>query len=411
MPAAGGGGASASALTERRILAVCVARVFLFASFMTVAAVIPLITVDWGLSATAAGAVVTSFTVSYAVSLFVFSWGSDRLGAKRMVFVSAVAAAVTSLAFGLFARDWWSAMVLYALVGLAQGGLYPPLIVLIADEVSPARRGGAMGWLIASTSAGYAGSLALAGLGVALGGWPVAFVLAGLAPGVGAVLLLAALAPVPNRVHPRTDDLRVSDEILNNRESGLLVAGYTAHSWELLGMWAWVPAFLAASFVLQGAEAAGATSRGAYFGGLMHVTGAVAAFTMGRLSDRAGRRPLLIALAAAAAALSLAIGWLSALPPAALVPVVLVYAFLCLGDSPVLTTALSEAVRPGYLGGVLAWRGLLGFGIGSAAPLALGLALDIGVGAGPTVSWGLAFAILGAGGVLATACAVALRKT
>jgi MFS family permease len=399
-------------MTAGRLLAICTARVFLFATFMTVAAVIPLITLDWALSATAAGAIVSSFTLCYAVSVFGFAWAADHFGAKRMVVLSALVAAATSASFGWLARDWGSAMLLYGLVGLAQGGVYTPLIMVLADEVPPARRGSAMGWLIASTSAGYAASLAMAGLGVAIGGWQAAFLLSGMLPGVGAVLLIASLVPFAHRIHPRAREVRLRDEIVGNRQSRLLIAGYTGHSWEVVGMWAWIPAFLAAGFAFKGAGAAGATVSGAYLSGALHLFGAIAAFTMGRLSDRTGRRPLLVALAAAGAAVSFVIGWLIHAPSIVLIPLALAYAFVTLGDSPVLTTAISEVVRPGYLGAVLAWRGLAGFGAGALAPLGLGLVLDMATaaGAGPATSWGAGFAALGLGGTLALLCALALRR-
>jgi MFS family permease len=398
-------------MTPGRLLAICAARVFLFASFMTVAAVIPLLMADWGLSATAAGAIVSTFTLCYALSVFAFGWAADHFGAKRMVLASALAAAASSAAFGFLARDWGSAMALYALVGLAQGGVYTPLIMVLSDEVAPAKRGNAMGWLIASTSTGYAASLAAAGLGVALGGWRTAFVLGGALPAVGAAILIVALLPFAHRVHRRPAGGRLSDEIVRNRESRLLIAGYTGHSWEVVGMWAWIPAFLAAGFALKGAEASGATVSGAYLSGTLHVFGAVAAFTMGRLSDRTGRRPLLVALAAAGACVSFALGWLIHAPSLLLVPLALAYAFFTLGDSPVLTAAISEAVRPGYLGAVLAWRGLAGFGAGALAPLAFGLVLDLAAhaNAGPAASWGMGFAALGLGGATALLCALALR--
>jgi MFS family permease len=404
--------ASPSLLSEGRLLAICTARVFLFATFMTVAATIPLIITEWRLTAAAAGAIVSSFTIGYAISLFVFAWAADHYGAKRMVIVSAVAAAATSLIFGLLAHGWWTAMVLYGLVGLAQGGVYTPLVMLLSDEVEPARRGNAMGWLIASTSAGYATSLAVAGIGIAIGGWRAAFILTGLLPAIGAVILIASLHPLANRIHPRPSGIRLGDELVRNRESRLLIAGYTAHSWELLGMWAWIPAFLAAALGLKGMAAAGATVSGAYLSGILHLFGATAAFTMGRLSDRTGRRPVLVALAAAGAIVSFGIGWLIHAPSIVLIPLALAYAFVCIGDSPVLTTAISEAVRPGYLGAVLAWRALLGFGAGAVAPLAVGLVLDSAdaAGAGPAISWGLGFATLGLGGALAVACAAALRQ-
>jgi MFS family permease len=400
-------------LTAGRLAAICAARVFLFATFMTVAAVIPLLTVEWALSATAAGAIVSSFTLCYATSVFGFAWAADHVGAKRMVVVSAIAAAAASATFGFLARDWWSAVLAYGLVGLAQGGIYTPLVMLLSDEVEPASRGKAMGWLIASTSAGYCTSLGAAALGIGIGGWQAAFVLSGLLPAAGAVVLLGAVAPFANRIHPRPVQGRLRDEIVHNRESRLLIAGYTAHSWELLGMWAWVPAFLAAGFALQGAAVSGATVSGAWLSALLHAVGAVAAFTMGRLSDRTGRRPLLVGLAAAGAIVSFAIGWLVYAPSMILVPLVLAYAFVTLGDSPVLTTAISEVVRPGYLGAVLAWRGFAGFGAGAIAPLGVGLILDLATGAGasPAVSWGLAFVTLGLGGLGAFACALALRRS
>ena len=177
-------------------------------------------------------------------------------------------------------------------------------------------------------------------------------------------------------------------------------------------MWAWIPAFLAAGFALQGAAVSGATVSGAWLSALLHAVGAVAAFTMGRLSDRAGRRPVLVVLAGLGAIASCSIGWLIHAPSIVLVPLALAYAFVTLGDSPVLTTAISEAVRPGYRGAVLAWRGLAGFGAGALAPLGFGLVLDLAKSAGarPAVSWGLGFAALGVGGALALACAMALRR-
>lgn len=397
-------------MTPARLLVLCAGRVLLFAVFMTVAAVIPLLMQEWRLSATAAGAIVSIFTMSYAVSVFGFAWAADHFGARRMVIASALAAAAASALFALGAHDWWSATLLYALVGFVQGGVYTPLIMLLSDEVPAARRGNAMGWLIASTSAGYAASLALAGLGVMLGGWRAAFLICGLAPAAGALLVIGAVLPFANRIHPRPPDARLADELVHNRESRVLIGGYIGHSWELVGMWTWVPAFLAAGFALKGAAVSGATASGAYIAGMLHVCGALAAFTMGRLSDRAGRRPVLVALAAAGAAMSFVFGWLIHAPSLVLVPLALAYAFLTLGDSPVLTAAVSESVRPGYLGAVLAWRGLAGFGAGAVAPLAVGMVLDATLSGGPLPAWGLAFCTLGLGGVFALACALRLQR-
>ncbi len=391
-------------------LAVSVSRVFLFATFMTIAAVIPELQREWGLSATAAGSIVTGFTITYAISLFGFAWAADHLGAKRTVAASAIASGITSALFGLFAQDYLSALVLYSLVGLAQGGIYTPLIMLFAERTEQKRRGAAMGWLIASTSIGYAASLALCGLGLYFGGWKTAFLITGLAPLIGMALLLACLKNTENRIHDRGLETGLFDQMIRNRNARLLTAGYTAHTWELLGMWAWMPAFLAASFALGGWSAA-ATETSALASALMHLIGASAAFSMGRLSDRLGRKRVLFGTAALAAILSFSIGWMIMLPAVLLVAIGILYGFATIGDSPVLTTALTEVVEPGYLGAVLAVRSVLGFGAGAVAPLIVGGIIDLltEAGAGPATVWGVAFGVLGIGGALAAAMAARLR--
>lgn len=399
-----------TALSPARIRVICAARILLFATFMTVAACIPVLVDAWDLTGAAAGAIVSSFTVGYALSLFGFGWAADHLGARRMTALSAAAAAIASAAFGFLAQGWWSAMLLYGLVGLAQGGVYTPLIMVFSDEVPSERRGNAMGWLIASTSVGYAASLGVAALGIALGGWRAAFVLSGLLPAAGAVILVLALRGLPNRVHDRPPQARLAEEVAGNRGARLLIAGYVAHNWELLGMWAWLPAFLAAGFAVPGGELAGAAVAGAWLGGALHLFGASAAFSMGHLSDRTGRRPVLVALAVLGTVLSCAIGWLVHAPAVLLVPLALAYAFVCLGDSPVLTTALAEHVRPGYLGATLAWRSLAGFGAGALAPVAFGAVLDVvrAADGGAPLAWGSGFVLLGLGGAIASLCALRL---
>jgi MFS family permease len=106
-------------------------------------------------------------------------------------------------------------------------------------------------------------------------------------------------------------------------------------------------------------------------------------------------------------------GWLIGWPVAIILAVGAVYGFTALGDSPVLSTAFTEAVSPAYLGSALALRSLLGFGAGAIAPLAFGAVLDLTNPAGaPPTAWGWAFAALGLGGLGATVCAwgVALRR-
>jgi MFS family permease len=394
------------------VVVVSLSRILIFATFMTVASVLPILQAEWRIGAARAGAIVTAFMIAYALSLFLFGWAADWIGTRRAILVSAFGSALASMAFGLFARDWTSALFLYALIGLCQGGVYTPVIMLFAEHTPPARRGRAMGWLIASTSLGYGFSLLLSGVALNFGGYQAVFLVCGFLPPLGAAILAASIWNIASRPPVAGGRPSLRAAFRGNRDAHLLTAGYVAHSWELLGSWAWMPSFLAAASALAGAGLLEASRFGASSTAIMHLLGAVIAFSMGALSDRLGRRFVLVAVAGGSALLSLTLGWLILIPAAILLVLAAMQSLLAIGDSPVLTTALTEVTEPGSMGSVLAVRALLGFGAGAIAPLAAGFVHDVAVDAalGPMAVWGLTFGSLGIGGAIAVLCALSLRR-
>ncbi|MBL6951595.1 MAG: MFS transporter [Alphaproteobacteria bacterium] len=399
-------------LNNSTILSVFIARVFLFTPFMTVAGCIPILMEEWGIGAAKVSSIVSSFYFAYAFSLLGFSWLGDRIGAKRTVLLSACATVFAGAAFAVFAEDFMSSLILYGLIGLCQGGVYGPLIMLFRENVPSDRLGSAIGWLIASTSIGYAASIALTGLFVGISGWRMAFMATGLLPIAGTAILLVAVKQLPNTVHPRTSDTGFWRQIRQNRPARQLIAAYTCHNWELLGMWTWAPALIAASFVMSGETTTVASGWSAQVVTALHLGGAIAAYAMGRLSDRVGRRSVLIWVAAIAAGFSFGIGWFVTFAPYLIAGLAIVYSFFAIGDSPVLSTAMAERVEPGSLGAMLAARSLIGFIVGAASPAVVGWLIDtLRAGqASETVVWGSGFAILGLGGLLAVFFAFRLPK-
>ncbi|MBI4246551.1 MAG: MFS transporter [Candidatus Rokubacteria bacterium] len=392
------------------LLALCASRTFMTFTSMTYAATLPILRGAWEMSATAAGSISTGFHLGSAVSLLFCSWLADRVGARRVYLWSAGLATVAALAFAFFARSYLSGLVLYTLVAVSQGGTYTTGIMLIADRHPPARRGGAMGWFLASSSLGYTFSLLLAGVAVRIGGYPAAFFATACGPLVGGVLGLLALWSTADVIHARPQGERFGPAVLRNGPAMRLMLGYIFHSWELVGMWAWTPAFLAAALIVSGVGGTSAVAQGAYLTAAFHVMGLVASSMTGRLSDRLGRRDVLVGVAAISTICSFVFGWLIGWPAAVIFLVGALYSFMAFGDSPVLTTAFTEAVSPAYLGSALAIRSLFGFGAGAIAPLAFGVVLDLTnpPGLRPT-HWGWAFVTLGLGGLGATLCAWGLK--
>jgi MFS family permease len=382
------------------LVSICIGRVFAYANFMVYAACLPVLREQWRMSAAEAGTIASAYLLAYTASLVASSWLAERFGPRRIFAISAATSALTALVFGFFARGYASGLLLYALAAVTQGGNYTPAVMLVAERYRPESRGAAVGWLIASTSIGYAFSLAVSGGLLAWGGYPLAFIGTGVLPALGAIVLWLTLRRVPNTVYERSKVKSSAAALWKNPAARRLIAGYTWHCWELLGMWAWTPAFLAASLSLSGAAAMDAAASASYMIAAMHIMGAVASSTMGHLSDILGRRTVLIALAALGAALSLTLGWLVSWPAPILVALILVYGFAAIGDSPVLSTALTESVSPRHLGSALAIRSLSGFTAGAISPTAFGFVLDLSNES--AAGWGPAFMVFAIGGLGAT---------
>jgi MFS family permease len=114
----------------------------------------------------------------------------------------------------------------------------------------------------------------------------------------------------------------------------------------------------------------------------------------------------MVSLAFTSTVCSFVFGWAIQWPFILVVAIGLLYAFSALGDSPVLSAALTEVVSPPYLGAALGLRSLLGFGAGAVSPVVFGIVLDatnpVQAPAGYYSAWGWAFSVLGVAGIGAT---------
>ena len=164
---------------------ICASRVFNGLVFMSYAAALPVLQREWGMSAAQAGVIASGFQIGYAVSLVVFSSVADRISPKRLYLWSLFAAGVFGLSFAVFARGFTSALILHTVVGISLGGTYTTGVMIIADQYVARHRGMAVGFFIASTSCGYAFSLAISGVAIPVGGYKLSFLLTCLGPILG----------------------------------------------------------------------------------------------------------------------------------------------------------------------------------------------------------------------------------
>ena len=381
---------------------ICFGRALSQTVTMVYAAALPVLQREWEMSAAKAGAISSGYQIGYAVSLLVISSLADRIGARFLFLASTLSGAVLTTVFAFWARDYLSALVLYTLVALAIGGSYTTGLILLSEKYAPERRGMATGFYIASSSLGYFVSLLLSGISIPLGGYRLSFFATCGATIFAGLLTWITLARTQETVVVRQKQQTFKKEVLTNKPAMLFIGAYTAHCWELLGMWAWAPAFMTACLVAQGTEELRAAGMGAYIAAGFHLAGLVASFSMGSLSDRLGRARVILFLAGISTVCSFAFGWMIGMPFLLIILVGILYSFSSLGDSPVLSVGLTEVVTPSYLGAAFGLRSLVGFGAGGISPLVFGAILDWtnpqGAGQAYYASWGWAFVSLGVPG-------------
>ncbi|MCK7469499.1 MAG: MFS transporter [Desulfomicrobium escambiense] len=139
---------------------ICASRVFNGLVFMSYAAALSVLQREWGCRPRRRAS-----SPADSRSAMPSPWWSapalpDRISPKRLYLWSLFAAGVFSLIFAVFARGFASALILHTIVGISLGGTYTTGVMIIADQYAARHRGMAVGFFIASTSCGYAFSLA-----------------------------------------------------------------------------------------------------------------------------------------------------------------------------------------------------------------------------------------------------------
>ncbi|VEB94992.1 putative 3-hydroxyphenylpropionic transporter MhpT [Cedecea lapagei] len=380
----------------------CIGRVGASFGTMAYAGALPVIRAEWHLDASSAGAIQTAFNIANALGLFSTSWLCDYFGAKRVYLMFSWLAVAALFLFAYAAHSYTSAMVIIILVGLTQGGAYTPSMLLALKMSSIHKRGYSVGMILTAGSLGYLLSLFIASWGSAFKNVSFAFYLCSLGVLAGALLSSLALYHYKEELCETTCTLKKTDNSRFKLTALLLLVGYIAHCWELLGSWAWTPSMIAHALVNENFSP---LTTGLIITFTIHLSGMLSTLLVGSISDYFNRTAVLIFMGAGGAISSVLMGMSVSWGAAWSIALAFLGSFFILGDSGVLSAAIADNVPAEKIGKVMGVRSLLGFGCGSFSPFLFGMALDA------SNSWWLAYSVLGLGGIIACFSAILLKRS
>jgi len=255
---------------------------------------------EFHLSHEQVGSVASVLAITWAASTFVFGALSDRAGRKPVLVPAVFAFSILSWASGL-AHNFHQLLLVRALMGAAGGPTWSTMTALI-EETSPSDRRGRNIGLVVSAAAlvGLAAAPVLTTQVAVRWGWRSAFFVAGTPGLVISVLLWKFIAEPPARsgIHEKPSFSEYIS-ILRHRNVWLCCLGATGFMSWLFAVNVFAPVYITevahesattAGFLL------GASGLGSFFLG----------FLLPSLSDRWGRKPTLLLMAAMSAVVPLA---------------------------------------------------------------------------------------------------------
>jgi len=249
----------------------------------------PFVQPDLHLSATQVGLFASALSLTWACAAFGIGIVSDLTGSRKgLLVIATLAFSVCSFLSGI-AGSFLALLGARLLMGFAEGGVMPISQAIVATEVRPEVRGLAMG-VTQNFGSNLLGSfvapVALTEFAAAMG-WRHAFFLAA-APGLVAALCMWWFLREPRTVAATTDK-RSLLAVLEDRNvlicalMSVLLVSY------LVVCWAFMPLYLTQVRHYD-------TQTESWLMGTLGISATVGAFLISGLSDRIGRRPLMIVM-------------------------------------------------------------------------------------------------------------------
>lgn len=333
--------------------------------FMIIAPILPRIAEQLQVPTARLSALVTGYAAALGTVALVMGPVSDRYGRRRMLLAGTAAMAV-ALGLHALAVDFTSLLIARVVAGAAGGVLTGAAVAYVGDYFPYGRRGWANGWVLSGVAMGQILGVPIGAMLAASFGFRSPFVAFAAATALACAMVWLFLPQPPAWTGTPTaaragGALRQYASLLRHPPLAAAAGVYFTSNLSSSLYTLYLPVWLEAERGALPAQSALVFA----FGGLATV---VAGPRAGRLSDRVGRRRVVLFACAGGATLMLGTPWMITGPQTAYAVFFLLMALAASRASPLdaLMTEVAPASQRGAMMSLLMAVGQLGFGLGGA---------------------------------------------
>lgn len=360
---------------------------------------------EWHLTNLQSGLIASAFFFGYMLMVPLATALTDRVDAKKVYLVGGLLATCGLMGMGLFAYNFWTALVFMALNGAGLAGTYMPGLKILSDRIRTGELTRHIAFYTAFFGIGTGFSYLCSGWILGALGWRYVFGVIALGPFTAFLIVLLLIPALDHEkwhgpIRIRLHDIFPVDKwrlVLQDKTASGFIFGYTAHSIELFASRSWIVAFFGfcaivsgESFLLTATTLAGVIN---FFGVPSSILGNEIALKMGR------QKWICIVMLSSAVfgvALALSTGqswWI-------IVALAVGHTIFIMADSATLTAGLVVSAQENIKGAAMGLHSLMGFGGGLLGPAIFGFVLDFTGSRASQISWVWAYAAVVVWGVL-----------
>ena len=373
--------------------------------FACYAVVLTVLQEEWHLSNLQSGLIASAFFFGYMLAVPLATALTDRVDARKVYLIGGLSATFGLLGMGVFANNFWTALVFMAINGAGLAGTYMPGLKILSDRIQSGELTRHIAFYTAFFGIGTGFSYLCSGWILEALGWRYVFGLIALGPFTAFLIVWLFIAPLQHDkwqgpIRIRLHDLFPVNKwklVLQDKKASGFIFGYTAHTLELFASRSWIVAFFAFCTITTGETFFLAATT---LSGVINFFGVPASILGNEIALRVGRQKWVCIVMLTSAVMGIALASSTGQSWWLIVALAVGHAIFIMADSATLTAGLVISAQENMKGAAMGLHSLMGFGGGLLGPAIFGFVLDISGSRSSQVAWIWAYAAIVIWGVL-----------